>query len=212
MRFHSQNPDKSGQGWRSLVLVLAFAALPLLAACGKSGSGNEGAAAKAPAKSDSSASGSGGMSNGMSGNGGMMGDHMNSGAGSTDGGSSDTSQQASGSGTKSAQVADNSSGSGSSGSTQQEQKRPPMDGETVYSRFCVMCHKTGMNGAPKYGNKQAWAPRIAQGKQTLYHAAIHGLRGMPPKGGISGLYDQEVKDAVNYMVQAAGGWKDSSSN
>lgn len=149
----------------------------------------------------------------MSGNGGgMMSNHMNNSAGSTDGGSSDTSQQASGSGTKSAQVADNSSGSGSSGSTQQEQKRPPMDGETVYSRFCVMCHKTGMNGAPKYGNKQAWAPRIAQGKQTLYHAAIHGLRGMPPKGGISGLYDQEVKDAVNYMVQAAGGWKDSSSN
>lgn len=212
MRFHSQNPDKSGQGWRPLLVVLVFAAFPLLVACGNSGSGNKGAAAKAPAKSDSSGSESGGMSSGMSGNGGMMSNHMGNGAGSTDSGSSDTSQQASGSSTKNTQVADNSSGSGSSGSAQQEQKRPPMDGETVYSRFCVMCHRTGMNGAPKYGNKQAWAPRIAQGKQTLYHAAIHGLRGMPPKGGISGLYDQEVKDAVNYMVQAAGGWKDNSSN
>ena len=109
--------------------------------------------------------------------------------------------------------ADNSSSSGSSSgsssdsSDNSQQKRQPMDGQTVFSRFCSMCHKTGMNGAPKYGNKQAWAPRIAKGKDTLYQHALHGFRGMPPKGGISGLYDSEVKDAVNYMVNAAGGWK-----
>ena len=89
---------------------------------------------------------------------------------------------------------------------QQEQKREPMDGYEVYSRFCVICHKSGMNGAPKYGDKQSWAPRIAQGKETMYNAAIHGLRAMPAKGGIAGLYDQEVKDAVDYMVNGSGGW------
>ena len=89
---------------------------------------------------------------------------------------------------------------------QEEQKREPMDGYTVYSRFCVICHKAGMNGAPKYGDKMAWKPRIAQGKETMYNAAIHGLRAMPAKGGIAGLYDQEVKDAVDYMVNGSGGW------
>jgi len=128
------------------------------------------------------------------------------------GGMADT--QAQGGSDKPVQVA--AADSGSSGSSDNagnggEQKREPMDGYTVYSRFCVMCHKTGMNGAPKYGNKEAWGPRIAQGKETLYHAAINGLRAMPPKGGIAGLYDSEVKDAVDYMVKAAGGWDSGGS-
>jgi cytochrome c5 len=226
MRLHSKNPGKSGHGLRALLIAAVFAAVPLLAACGKSGPGNGGEAAKAPSKSESSGSGSGGMgggmSNGKSGNGGMMGDHMNGGGmmgdhmnggtSSTQGSAADTTQQAAGSGENATKVAENSSSSGSSGGAQKEQKRPPMDGSTVYHRFCVLCHKTGMNGAPKYGNKQAWAPRIAQGKEALYHAAIHGLRAMPAKGGISGLYDSEVKDAVNYMVNAVGGWKDNSKS
>jgi len=179
---------------------------PILGACSNnSGSGNQAAAAdQQPAQTQeqqSGASGSSGTeSSGMASSGSGM---MSSGMGMHSGDSKPM-QMA---------QADNSSSSGSSSgsssdsSDNSQQKRQPMDGQTVFSRFCSMCHKTGMNGAPKYGNKQAWAPRIAKGKDTLYQHALHGFRGMPPKGGISGLYDSEVKDAVNYMVNAAGGWK-----
>ena len=60
-----------------------------------------------------------------------------------------------------------------------------------------------MNGAPKMGNKIAWQPRIAQGRDKLYD---HALRGMPPRGGNPKLNDNEVKAAVDYLVKLAGGY------
>ncbi|RYF39191.1 MAG: cytochrome c5 family protein, partial [Cytophagaceae bacterium] len=61
-------------------------------------------------------------------------------------------------------------------------------------------------GAPKFGDKAAWAPRLAQGKAILYQHAIAGFQGkagvMPPKGG-STAPDDEVKAAVDYMASAA---------
>jgi cytochrome c5 len=72
----------------------------------------------------------------------------------------------------------------------------------------MACHQAGMNGAPKFGNKVAWAPRIAQGREKLYEHAIKGLRGMPPKGGSTNLTDDQVKAAVDYMVKVAGGYQD----
>ncbi|MBE7942698.1 cytochrome c5 family protein, partial [Ramlibacter aquaticus] len=81
------------------------------------------------------------------------------------------------------------------------------DGQGVYSRTCVACHGAGVAGAPKFGDKAAWAPRIAQGKDTLYQHAINGYTGkngvMPPKGGNTALSDAEVKAAVDYMVGQA---------
>jgi cytochrome c5 len=65
-----------------------------------------------------------------------------------------------------------------------------------------------MNGAPKFANKIAWAPRIAQGKDKLYEHALKGLRGMPPRGGTT-LPDDQIKLAVDYMVKAAGGYPES---
>lgn len=91
---------------------------------------------------------------------------------------------------------------------QEEQKREPMDGYTVYNQFCAVCHRTGLNAAPKHRNKQAWEPRIAKGRETLYEHSIEGFKGMPAKGGIAGLYDQEVRDAVDFMVGESGGWQD----
>jgi cytochrome c5 len=64
-----------------------------------------------------------------------------------------------------------------------------------------------MNGAPMFGNKIAWMPRVAQGKDKLYQNAINGLRGMPPRGGNPNLTDDQVKAAVDYMVTASGGYK-----
>jgi cytochrome c5 len=78
------------------------------------------------------------------------------------------------------------------------------NGQTVYSATCAMCHAAGVTGAPKPGDKADWAPRIAQGKDTLYQHAIAGYQGkkgmMPPKGGNTAVPDADVKAAVDYMV------------
>jgi cytochrome c5 len=75
-------------------------------------------------------------------------------------------------------------------------------GETRYKETCFACHATGVAGAPKFGDKAAWAPRIATGMDTLVSAAIHGLNAMPPRGG-SNASDAEIKATVEYMVNAA---------
>ncbi len=81
------------------------------------------------------------------------------------------------------------------------------DGATVYQGTCKMCHQTGVMGAPKFGNKEDWAPRITQDKAVLEEHALKGFKGakgaMPPKGGKPALSDDEVKAAVTYMVDAA---------
>lgn len=79
-------------------------------------------------------------------------------------------------------------------------------GEKLFGSVCATCHTAGLMGAPKLGDKAAWAPRIAQGKDTLYKNAIVGYQGkagvMPAKGG-SQASDEEVKAAVDYMVSKA---------
>ena len=89
------------------------------------------------------------------------------------------------------------------------QEREPLSGRDVYNNFCVICHRAGMNGAPKYGDKRIWAQRVKKGKETLYKDSVNGIRAMPPKGGIAWLTDQEVHDAVDYMVNGSGGWGDA---
>lgn len=80
-------------------------------------------------------------------------------------------------------------------------------GKKVYDKTCVACHLAGVAGAPKFGDKAMWAPRIAQGMDTLYTHSIKGFQGkagvMPPKGGNMALSDAEVKAAVDYMVSNA---------
>jgi cytochrome c5 len=79
-------------------------------------------------------------------------------------------------------------------------------GKALYSAACVACHGAGIAGAPKFGDKTAWAGRIAQGQATLYEHAIKGFQGkagvMPPKGG-SSAPDADVKAAVDYMVASS---------
>jgi cytochrome c5 len=79
-------------------------------------------------------------------------------------------------------------------------------GKALFNATCTACHGAGIAGAPKFGDKAAWAPRIAQGTNTLYQHAIKGFQGefgtMPPKGG-STAPDADVKAAVDYMVAAA---------
>lgn len=76
----------------------------------------------------------------------------------------------------------------------------PKDGATVFNTVCGACHNTGAAGAPKAGDKAAWAPRIAQGKDALYKSAIGGKNAMPPKGGAADLSDGEIKAAVDHLL------------
>jgi cytochrome c5 len=81
-----------------------------------------------------------------------------------------------------------------------------LTGEQVYNQACVACHGAGVAGAPKFGDKAAWAPRLAQGADTLHKHALQGFQGkggfMPPKGGRTDLSDQSVRNGVDYMVAA----------
>jgi cytochrome c5 len=73
-------------------------------------------------------------------------------------------------------------------------------GETVVKQVCGMCHTAGVAGAPKIGDKAAWAPRIAQGVDVLVQHAMSGIRAMPPKGTCAACSDDEIKGAVEYLV------------
>lgn len=77
------------------------------------------------------------------------------------------------------------------------------NGEAVFKGTCIACHGSGVLGAPKFGDKAAWAPRAAKGLEALYGSALKGKNAMPAKGGNAGLSDDEVKAAVQYMVNAA---------
>ena len=78
----------------------------------------------------------------------------------------------------------------------------PRDGKAVYNAVCQTCHATGLLGSPMFGDAGAWGPRIAKGTDTLYTHAINGFNAMPAKGGAD-IPDEEVQNAVDYMVSEA---------
>lgn len=74
------------------------------------------------------------------------------------------------------------------------------DGRAIYKQVCFTCHDAGIAGAPKLGDKAAWAARIATGMDALYATSINGKGAMPPKGGRMDMSDDDIKAAVDYMV------------
>ncbi len=74
------------------------------------------------------------------------------------------------------------------------------DGEQIYKQSCQGCHATGAAGAPKLGDKAAWAPRIATGMDAMVASSINGKGVMPPKGTCMSCSDDDLKAAVEYMV------------
>ena len=75
-------------------------------------------------------------------------------------------------------------------------------GKNLYNTTCMVCHASGVAGAPKYGDKAAWAPFIAKGMDDMVKKATTGVGAMPPKGG-STASDADFKAAIQYMVDAA---------
>ena len=80
----------------------------------------------------------------------------------------------------------------------------PTSGKELFEQTCSACHGAGIAGAPKAGDKAAWASHISKGLPTLYDHALHGFTGssgtMPAKGGRADVPDPMVEQAVNYMV------------
>ena len=77
----------------------------------------------------------------------------------------------------------------------------PRSGETVYNTICKACHEAGVAGAPKTGDKAAWAARIATGAEALLKSATNGKNAMPARGGAADLTDDELKAAVEYLIE-----------
>jgi cytochrome c5 len=95
-----------------------------------------------------------------------------------------------------------SAASGGAGATTTASADASQAGKALYQQVCQACHAAGVAGAPKFGDKAAWAPRLKEPMDTIYNYALHGKGAMPPKGG-SSASDADVKAAVDYMVSAA---------
>jgi len=80
---------------------------------------------------------------------------------------------------------------------------PAAPGQATYEASCAVCHATDAMGAPAVGDKAAWAAVLEKGIDTVYHNAINGLNAMPPKGGAMDLTDAQMKEVVDYMINAS---------
>lgn len=76
-------------------------------------------------------------------------------------------------------------------------------GEKLYKTTCFACHGTGVANSPKVGDKAAWAPYIATGMDTMVKVAIQGKGAMPPKGGAMSASEDDIRAAIEYMVNAS---------
>lgn len=80
----------------------------------------------------------------------------------------------------------------------------PASGEPIYASVCIVCHGQGLGGAPRAGDKSAWLSRLKQGTDTLVVHAVDGYRGMPAKGGHPEFGEQDIRNAIAYMLYASG--------
>ena len=78
---------------------------------------------------------------------------------------------------------------------------PEHPGKAVYLRYCFSCHQAGIAGAPKLGDREAWQPRLAQGRAAMLNNVKRGMPpGMPPRGACSSCDDETLAAALDYMI------------
>lgn len=84
------------------------------------------------------------------------------------------------------------------------QPAPAIDGEKLYNRYCFSCHAAGIANAPKFGDSEAWGPRLAKGRDLLLASVKDGIPpGMPAMGLCIGCSDEELAAVTDYMIEAA---------
>jgi cytochrome c5 len=101
-----------------------------------------------------------------------------------------------------------------------ESKMPPAPehgsgekaGKAVYTQYCASCHAMGGGGAPKLGDASQWEPLVKLGMTQLYDNAEKGIGGMPPKGNCDSCNAEQIKAAVDYMVNNSRGKSGESSS
>jgi cytochrome c5 len=86
-----------------------------------------------------------------------------------------------------------------------DRRAPPKarTGEQIVQAQCAKCHASGVNGAPRIGDKEAWVQRAKLGFDSVVRSAIHGHGAMPARGGMADITDEEMRSAVTYMFQAS---------
>lgn len=77
-------------------------------------------------------------------------------------------------------------------------------GQSTYNEACISCHNPGMSGAPRLGDTDAWQARIAKGRQALVNSTINGLNSMPAKGMCWQCSDEDLGNAVDYILEQSG--------
>jgi len=73
------------------------------------------------------------------------------------------------------------------------------DPEAVYNKACLACHAAGVAGAPKKGDAEAWAPRLAKGTDALLASVKNGLNAMPAGGLCTDCSDEDYKAVIEWM-------------
>ncbi len=78
-----------------------------------------------------------------------------------------------------------------------------LSGQQIYDRFCFACHNTGVGEAPLFGSLEQWQPRIDQGMEQLLSVSLAGIGLMPPMGTCITCSEDEMRAAIQYMVDSA---------
>ncbi len=71
----------------------------------------------------------------------------------------------------------------------------------LWARSCALCHVDGNGGAPRVGNVEEWAPRLAQGPEVLLRHTLEGLGNMPPLGYCMACEEEDFSAMINFMTR-----------
>ena len=82
----------------------------------------------------------------------------------------------------------------------EDQTTSKTDGAAIYKQYCAACHNSGAAGAPKLGDTMAWKERLKKGELKLIENALKGYKIMPPKGTCTSCSNQDIANAVKYML------------